>query len=46
MFDVAELGTQGELFVSLRMAAEAAAEVAVAAAENRVRLVLVAGVLP
>ena len=46
VFDVAELGTQGELFVSLRMPAEAAAEVAVAAAENRVRLVLVAGVLP
>ena len=47
VFDVAELGTQGERFISLRMPAEAAAEVAVAAAEDRVRLVLVAGgVLP
>ena len=46
VFDVAELGTQGELFISLRMPAEKAAEVAVAAAEDRVRLVLVVGVLP
>ena len=44
VFDVAELGTQGVLFISLRMPTEAAAEVAVAAAEDRVRLVLVAGV--
>ena len=46
VFDVAELGTQEERFISLRMPAEAAAEVAVAAAVDRVRLVLVAGVLP
>ena len=46
VFDVAELGTQGERFVSLRMPAEAAAEVAGAAAADRVRLVLVAGVDP
>ena len=46
VFDVAELGTQGELFISLRMPAEAAAQVAVAAAGDRVRLVLVAGVEP
>ncbi len=44
VFDVAELGTQGDLFISLRMPAEAAAEVAGAAAAGRVRLVLVAGV--
>ena len=42
VFDVAELGTQGDRFVSLRMNAEAAAEVARAAAAGRVRLVLVA----
>ena len=42
MFDVAELGTQGDRFVSLRMPTEAAAEVARAAAAGRVRLVLVA----
>jgi hypothetical protein len=46
VFDVAELGTQGDRFVSLRMPAEAAAEVAGAAAADRVRLVLVAGVDP
>ena len=46
VFDVAELGTQGERFISLRMPAEAAAEVAVAAAGDRVRLVLVAGTEP
>jgi hypothetical protein len=44
VFDVAELGTQGGRFISLRMPAEAAAEVAGAAAGERVRLVLVAGV--
>lgn len=43
VFDVAELGTQGQRFISLRMPAEAAAEVARAAAGGRVRLVLVAG---
>lgn len=44
VFDVAELGTQGQRFISLRMPAEAAAEVArAAAAGGRVRLVLVAG---
>lgn len=42
VFDVAELGTQGDRFVSLRMDAEAASEVARAAAAGRVRLVLVA----
>ena len=42
VFDVAELGTQGDRFVSLRMNAEVAAEVARAAAAGRVRLVLVA----
>jgi hypothetical protein len=46
VFDVAELGTQGDRFISLRMPAEAAAEVAGAAASDRVRLVLVAGVGP
>jgi hypothetical protein len=44
VFDVAELGTQGERFISLRMPATAAAEVAAAAAADQVRLVLVAGV--
>jgi hypothetical protein len=43
VFDVAELGVQGERFVSLRMPRELTAEVAAAAAEGRVRLVLVAG---
>lgn len=43
VFDVAELGSQGQLFISLRMPTEAAAEVARAAASGRVRLVLVAG---
>ena len=43
VFDVAELGTQGDRFVSLRMNAEAASEVARAAAAGRVRLVLVPG---
>lgn len=42
VFDVAGLGTQGGRFVSLRMNAEAASEVARAAAAGRVRLVLVA----
>ena len=46
VFDVAELGTQGDRFISLRMAADAAVEVADAAASDRVRLVLVAGVEP
>jgi hypothetical protein len=44
VFDVAELGTQGERFISLLMPVEAATEVAGAAAEDRVRLVLVARV--
>lgn len=43
VFDIAELGTQGQRFVSLRMPADAAADVARAAAQGRVRLVLVAG---
>lgn len=43
VFDIAELGTQGQRFVSLRMPEDAAADVARAAAEGRVRLVLVAG---
>ena len=43
VFDVAQLGTQGQRFVSLRMPADAAAEVAGAAADGQVRLVLVAG---
>jgi hypothetical protein len=43
VFGVAELGVQGERFVSLRMPHELTAEVAAAAAEGRVRLVLVAG---
>jgi hypothetical protein len=44
VFDVAELGTQGGRFISLRMPAGAAVEVAGAAAAGRVRLVLVAAV--
>ena len=44
VFDVAELGTQGERFISLLMPVAAATEVAGAAAEDRVRLVLVARV--
>lgn len=43
VFDVAELGTQGNRFISLRMPAATAAEVAAAASAGRVRLVLVAG---
>jgi hypothetical protein len=43
VFDIAELGTRGERFISLQMPAGAAAEVAGAAAADRVRLVLVAG---
>jgi len=43
VFDIAELGTQGQRFVSLRMPEDAAADVARAAAQGRVRLVLVAG---
>ena len=43
VFDVAELGTQGDRFVSLRMPAEDAAEVAAAAAAGNVRLILVDG---
>jgi hypothetical protein len=46
VFDVAELGTQGDRFISLRMPVEAAAEVAGAAASDRVRLVLVSGDKP
>jgi Flp pilus assembly protein CpaB len=44
VFDVAELGTQGDRFISLRVPATAAAEVAGAAGAGQVRLVLVAGV--
>jgi hypothetical protein len=44
VFDVAELGTQGGRFISLRMPVGAAVEVAGAAAAGRVRLVLVSGV--
>jgi len=43
VFDIAELGTRGERFISLLMPAGVAAEVAGAAAADRVRLVLVAG---
>lgn len=46
VFDITDLGTQGDRFVSLLMSAEAAAEVAGAAAGDRVRLVLVAGATP
>ena len=42
VFDIAELGTRGERFISLQMPAGAAAEVAGAAAADQVRLVLVA----
>jgi Flp pilus assembly protein CpaB len=44
VFDVAELGTQGDRFISLRLPAEDAAKVARAASAGRVRLVLVSGV--
>ena len=44
VFDVAELGTQGERFVSLRLPAHDAAGVAAAAAAGDVRLILVNGV--
>jgi len=44
VFDVAELGTQGDRFISLRLPAQDAAKVAGAAAAGRVRLVLVSGV--
>jgi hypothetical protein len=43
VFDIAELGTQGDRFVSLQIPADKAAEVAAAASADRVRLVLVAG---
>lgn len=43
VFDITELGTQGDRFVSLLMPAEDAAKVAGAAAAGRVRLVLVGG---
>lgn len=43
VFDVADLGSQGQRFISLRMPSESAAEVARAAASGQVRLVLVAG---
>lgn len=43
VFDVAELGTQGQRFVSLRMPTDDAGQVAQLAAEGRVRLVLVSG---
>jgi len=43
VFDIAEMGTRGERFISLQMPAGAAAEVAGAAAADQVRLVLVAG---
>jgi len=44
VFDVAELGTRGDRFISLRLPAQDAAKVAGAAAAGRVRLVLVSGV--
>lgn len=43
VFEVADLGTQGTRFVSLRMPADSAADVARAAAAGTVRLVLVGG---
>ena len=43
VFDLAELGTQGQRFISLRMPAGAAAEVAREAAAGGIRLVLVSG---
>lgn len=43
VFDIVELGTQGERFVSLQVSDSVSAEVAAAAAADRVRLVLVAG---
>jgi hypothetical protein len=43
VFDVAELGVQGERFVSLRLPVDLTAEVAAAAEAGEVRLVLVAG---
>ena len=43
VFDVAELGVQGDRFVSLRLPADLTAEVAAAAEADQVRLVLVAG---
>ena len=44
VFDVADLGTQGNRFISLRLPTQDAAKVAAAAAAGRVRLVLVSGV--
>ncbi len=44
VFDIAELGTQGGRFISLRIPEDFAAGVAAAAAADQVRLVLVAGV--
>jgi hypothetical protein len=41
VFDIEALGTQGELFVSLRVGVEDAPVVAAAAAANAVRLVQV-----
>lgn len=41
VFNIAELGTQGDRFISLRMPDEVTADVAAAAAADRVRLVLV-----
>jgi hypothetical protein len=46
VFDITNLGTQGDRFVSLLMSSEAATEVAGAAAGDRVRLVLVTGATP
>ncbi len=46
VFDITDLGTQGDRFVSLLMSVEAATNVAGAAAGDRVRLVLVAGANP
>lgn len=43
VFDVAELGAQGDRFVSLRMAADSTTEIAAAAEAGQIRLVLVAG---
>jgi hypothetical protein len=43
VFDIAELGTQGERFISLEVPESASTELASAAAADRVRLVLVPG---
>lgn len=43
IFDISELGSQGVRFVSLSLSTEAAGRVADAAADGRVRLILVSG---